>query len=178
MRRLFSIGLAASVLALTATAPALANPPDLMLKQGNGGGPIGPGHFRGGGGGGGGFNRGGGFHGGNGGFRQGGGFRQYGDRGGYRHGGYGGAAVGAGIAGLAAGALIGGAVATQGYYGGNGYGYGGGYGYQPAPVYQTEEVEAAPVGGDEEAYCANRYRSYDPESGTYLGFDGARHPCP
>jgi hypothetical protein len=22
------------------------------------------------------------------------------------------------------------------------------------------------------------YRSYDPQSGTYLGFDGLRHPCP
>jgi hypothetical protein len=22
------------------------------------------------------------------------------------------------------------------------------------------------------------YRSYDPQSGTYLGYDGVRHPCP
>jgi hypothetical protein len=27
-------------------------------------------------------------------------------------------------------------------------------------------------------YCAQRYRSYDPASGTFLGFDGLRHPCP
>ena len=27
------------------------------------------------------------------------------------------------------------------------------------------------------AYCAQRYRSYDPASGTYLGYDGLRHPC-
>lgn len=27
-------------------------------------------------------------------------------------------------------------------------------------------------------YCAQRYRSYDPYSGTYLGYDGRRHPCP
>jgi hypothetical protein len=27
-------------------------------------------------------------------------------------------------------------------------------------------------------YCAQRYRSYDPATGTYLGFDGQRHPCP
>jgi hypothetical protein len=26
-------------------------------------------------------------------------------------------------------------------------------------------------------YCARRYRSYDPESGTYMGKDGVRHPC-
>src|SRR4051812_10327603 len=25
--------------------------------------------------------------------------------------------------------------------------------------------------------CAQRYRSYDPASGTYMGFDGRRHPC-
>jgi BA14K-like protein len=23
-----------------------------------------------------------------------------------------------------------------------------------------------------------RFRSYDPQSGTYLGYDGQRHPCP
>jgi len=28
------------------------------------------------------------------------------------------------------------------------------------------------------AYCARRFRSYDPASGTYLGYDGLRHPCP
>jgi len=27
-------------------------------------------------------------------------------------------------------------------------------------------------------YCLQRYRSYDPGSGTYLGRDGLRHPCP
>jgi hypothetical protein len=35
----------------------------------------------------------------------------------------------------------------------------------------------APGGGDV-AYCMQRFRSYDPDSGTYLGFDGQRHPCP
>jgi BA14K-like protein len=28
------------------------------------------------------------------------------------------------------------------------------------------------------AYCARRYRSYDPATATYLGRDGRRHPCP
>jgi hypothetical protein len=28
------------------------------------------------------------------------------------------------------------------------------------------------------AYCSQRFRSYDPRSGTYLGYDGYRHPCP
>jgi hypothetical protein len=27
-------------------------------------------------------------------------------------------------------------------------------------------------------YCMQRFRSYDPQSGTYLGNDGNRHPCP
>lgn len=27
-------------------------------------------------------------------------------------------------------------------------------------------------------WCMERYRSYDPHSGTYLGYDGRRHPCP
>ena len=28
------------------------------------------------------------------------------------------------------------------------------------------------------AYCESRYRSYDRRTGTYLGYDGKRHPCP
>jgi len=27
-------------------------------------------------------------------------------------------------------------------------------------------------------YCMQRFRSYDPQSMTYLGNDGFRHPCP
>ena len=27
-------------------------------------------------------------------------------------------------------------------------------------------------------YCMQRFKSYDPGSGTYLGYDGYRHPCP
>jgi hypothetical protein len=87
---------------------------------------------------------------------------------GYRRGWGPGAGVGIG---LAAGALIGGAIAagSSPYYG---PGYYGGPAYYPAP---------APVyggGGDAEAYCMQRYRSYDPASGTYLNYDGNRYPCP
>jgi opacity protein-like surface antigen len=77
-------------------------------------------------------------------------------------------------AGFAAGSLLGGAIAAnQGYYYGPGvYGYGYDYGpdyaYEAAPVYE----------GGGSAYCAQRYRSYDPASGTFLGYDGLRHPCP
>ncbi|TCU69291.1 BA14K-like protein [Bradyrhizobium sp. R2.2-H] len=28
------------------------------------------------------------------------------------------------------------------------------------------------------AYCSQRYKSYDPSTGTYMGYDGVRHPCP
>jgi hypothetical protein len=28
------------------------------------------------------------------------------------------------------------------------------------------------------ASCEQRFRSFDPVLGTYLGFDGLRHPCP
>ena len=38
---------------------------------------------------------------------------------------------------------------------------------------QTDESSGADV-----AYCAARFRSYDPATETYLGYDGARHPCP
>ena len=63
-----------------------------------------------------------------------------------RHYGSGAAALG----GLAAGAIIGGAIANS----------------------------QARANNDAVAYCSQRYRSYDPASGTYLGYDGDRHPCP
>jgi BA14K-like protein len=70
-----------------------------------------------------------------------------------------GAAVAAGIIG---GMVLGGIIASQAprYY--------PPYGYYPAyPAY------AGAV-----AYCARRFKSYDPLSMTYLGYDGFRHPCP
>ena len=95
-------------------------------------------------------------------------------RGGGRYGGwhghrgwYGGrgAAIGAGVA---AGVLLGaGIAASRPYYGPGPY-YAPGYYYAPPPV----------AYGDPVAYCMRRYRSYDPGSGTYLGYDGYRHPCP
>ncbi len=78
---------------------------------------------------------------------------------GYRYGG-GGVAAGV-IGGLAAGALIGGAIAAQ-----------------QAPVYAAPAPVYAAPGGDARAYCMQRFQSYDPQTGTYLGYDGLRHPCP
>ena len=93
--------------------------------------------------------------------------------GGYRHGG------GGFIPGAVAGAIIGGAIASApyGYYGAPGY-YAPGYYGDPYYYDEGPAVVAAPGGDDAVAYCMQTYRSYDPRSGTYLGYDGYRHPCP
>lgn len=106
--------------------------------------------------------------GGGGNYRHGGGGGGY-----YRHGGGGGGF----IPGAIAGAVIGGAIASGGgYYGDPGYAtnyYDDGY-YDDGAV----AVAPAPAGDESVSYCMQRYRSYDPNSGTYLGNDGYRHPCP
>jgi len=38
-------------------------------------------------------------------------------------------------------------------------------------------VRANVYAADWIASCSRRYRSFDPESGTYLGYDGHRHYC-
>ena len=83
------------------------------------------------------------------------GHRGYGHRG-YGHRGGGGGA-GALIGGLAVGALIGGAIASS-----------------QANAAQQQNA----VGQQNHEYCSQRYRSYDPRSGTYLNNDGNRYPCP
>ncbi len=92
---------------------------------------------------------------------------------GWRHGWYGG---GGAIAGFAAGAILGG-LAAQGPYGyyGPGYYYGPAYAYEPDYAYAPGP---AYVAGGEVRYCMSLFKSYDPEAGTYLGYDGHRHPCP
>ncbi len=67
---------------------------------------------------------------------------------------------GAAIAGFAAGALLGGMLAAPRPY----------YYRRAAPYYYDRD--------DAVQYCLSRFRSYDPYSGTYLGYDGYRHPCP
>ncbi len=103
----------------------------------------------------------------------GGGVYRGGYGGGYRHGG------GGFIPGAVAGAVIGGAIASQsyGYYSGPGY-YAPGYYDDQYNDDGAVAVAPAPVGDDAVAYCMQTYRSYDPASGTYLGYDGLRHPCP
>jgi len=43
--------------------------------------------------------------------------------------------------------------------------------YYNQPVYNQSAVPGI-------NYCIRRFRSYDPYSRTYLGYDGYRHPCP
>ncbi|MCC8937632.1 BA14K family protein [Bradyrhizobium sp. Arg68] len=81
-----------------------------------------------------------------------GGGPRYGYRGGGYRGGYhhhgGGGNAGAVIGGLAVGAIIGGAIA------------------------------ASQAKANNDAYCSQRFRSYDPASGTYIASGGVRRPCP
>jgi hypothetical protein len=156
MKVLSAVAVLALVLPMAAPSVSFAAPP------GKGGGPgaRGAGAPRGGGAPGPRFSGGGGAWRGGGNYRRGGG------------GGF--------IPGAVAGAVIGGAIASQGY----GYGYGPGYydqGYADPSYYDDGSgyVAAGPQGGDDSvAYCMQTYRSYDPRSGTYMGNDGYRHPCP
>jgi hypothetical protein len=70
-----------------------------------------------------------------------------------------GSAVAAGVAGLAAGALIAGAIASQAQA-------------QPAAPPPPGTVDPSVA-----AYCARKYRSYDPGTGTFLASNGMRYVC-
>nr|WP_245198853.1 BA14K family protein [Jiella mangrovi] len=69
-----------------------------------------------------------------------------------------GAAIGAGIAGLAIGAIVGGALAERD---------------RPVPLHRVYPSR----GGSHVARCRARYRSYDARTDTFLGYDGYRHRC-
>ena len=56
-------------------------------------------------------------------------------------------------------------------------GWGGAYRYNyTSPAWNGAYGAVAPA--RDQAYCERRYRSYDPASGTFLGYDGLRHSCP
>jgi hypothetical protein len=71
-----------------------------------------------------------------------------------------GAAVAAGVAGVAAGALIAGAIANSQAQAAA----------APPPPPATVDPQLA-------AYCARKYRSFDPVTGTYLAVTGERIVC-
>ena len=75
---------------------------------------------------------------------------------------------------LAAGALIGSAIVA----GSSPYYYDDVYAYDEVPGYAVAPGPVYVAPGGDVASCAARFRSYDPASGTYLGYDGLRHPCP
>ncbi|WP_214475018.1 BA14K family protein [Mesorhizobium sp. dw_380] len=107
----------------------------------------------------------------------------------HRHHGHG-DAIAAGVLGLAAGALIGGALANQqppppDYYDDS-------YDYdrevriiRPAPIrrYYAEprvvyrQAYAEPWTRDWYEYCSDRYRSFNSRTGTFTGNDGEQHFC-
>ncbi|WP_414476430.1 BA14K family protein [Microvirga sp. M2] len=64
---------------------------------------------------------------------------------------------GAGVLGLAAGALVAGAIANQAQA-------------APPPPPGTVDPQLA-------AYCARKYRSYDPATGTFRASNGMRYVC-
>jgi hypothetical protein len=74
---------------------------------------------------------------------------------------------GAVAAGIIGGLVLGGIIASSRR--------GPAYYYGPPPPYARGYYDP-----DYEAwldYCFSRYRSFDPRSGTYLGYDGRRHYC-
>jgi hypothetical protein len=49
---------------------------------------------------------------------------------------------------------------------------------QPEPPVVVVQPEDKYYGPDTVQWCINRYKSYDPYTRTYLGYDGLRHGCP
>ena len=102
------------------------------------------------------------------------------------HGHHNGDAIAAGVVGLAAGALIAGALSNpQPRYNSN-YDYDDDYEYrevrpvrryyaQPRVVYADRYAE--PWTRDWYEYCSDRYRSFNARSGTFTGNDGEQHFC-
>jgi hypothetical protein len=83
-------------------------------------------------------------------------------------------------AGFVAGAVVGSTLTAPHYYG-----YGPApydpqpyYDQPPAPVYGAPGPGYGTPVADAAAYCAQRFKAWDPATGTYLGYDGLRHPCP
>lgn len=88
----------------------------------------------------------------------------------YYRGGSGGSAAAAGIIGFATGAIVGSALSQPRYYAPPPppvY-------YQPQPVYYGAPAPWTPAWY---SYCSSKYRSFNPSTGTFLGYDGRYHFC-
>lgn len=48
------------------------------------------------------------------------------------------------------------------------------FGSTPYRSYPSQFIDGLPPG---QSYCARRFRSYDPASGSFIGYDGLRHRC-
>ena len=60
------------------------------------------------------------------------------------------------------------------------YDYAPGYAYTTpaAPAYTAPGTEVVQGGGyDRVASCEARFKTYNPATGTYTGYDGRQHPC-
>ncbi len=83
------------------------------------------------------------------------------------------------VGGIATGLILGGIIGSQQpyYYGGPPPAYYGPQAYYPPSYYGP--VYGPRYGGPPDwiSYCFSRYRSFDPVSGTYMGYDGRRHYC-
>jgi BA14K-like protein len=53
----------------------------------------------------------------------------------------------------------------------------GGGAFRPMPPAGSDAYAAMDRVAPGASSCARRYRSYDPASGTFLGYDGRRHAC-
>lgn len=82
-------------------------------------------------------------------------------------------------AGVAAG-VIGSALAAQTspYWGSGYYDYYPGYAYAPGYTYAPGYVYNYVAAGGDTSWCQAHFRSYNPATGMYLGYDGRYHPCP
>ncbi|MET4278740.1 MULTISPECIES: BA14K family protein [unclassified Bradyrhizobium] len=61
--------------------------------------------------------------------------------------------------------------------------YGGGWGpalggFVAGAAIGSAVANSRAQAAENNAYCSQRYKSYDPSSGTYMGYDGIRHSCP
>lgn len=78
----------------------------------------------------------------------------------------GGDAVAAGIIGLGVGAIIGSALTPRTVYVA-----------PPPPRYAPASYGPQPWSPDWYSYCYSRYRSFNPNSGTFIGYDGRERFC-